>query len=207
MPGTVFGPIVIPDDVTRAVEQHVRTWQRSYLDHVAVGRGFSRRLPSIRSYRTTNERPERWADDPLPTLVIVTEDPEGYARDGDGSAEILFPVGLAVVVTAAGQRAASKLAQCYAGALALLLNEKPDLGIGEVVDWIPYSFGDLEPENDSLLSACSQGVIVQVPDALSMAGGGPRTPTPDDDDPTDENYFTAATVEIDLTEHDPKEEL
>lgn len=205
---TVFGDATTPDDVIGGLEQHIRLWGRAYWDWAAQGRGFSRRLPSIVTYRRTNELPERWTGDGLPTLVLVAEDPLDPSLSEEGVMVGRFPAGIAIVVASSSQENANRLASTYGVGLAALLNQKTNLGPvglddGEIVDWLPFDSGDLQSEmvgtNKRMLAAVSQGCVVQVP--MFSVRGGPTVPTPDTDPPApDQDFSTADTVVINLDE-------
>lgn len=195
---TEFGTIVTPHDVGAGLEQHIRTWQRTALDRVAVGRGFSRRLESFRSYRHTAERPEKWDNDAVPCCVIVV----GPAEPSEGSDRfsLVFTVAVAAVLGPRDQETGAKLASAHGGAVALLLNQRPGFPVGpdgavaEVAGWGGFDTGQI----DSTIAMAVSGYTISVSDAL-MLGEWPATPLPDPDPDTPPDYPdtpTAETVQI-----------
>lgn len=195
---TDFGTIVTPYDVSHALEQHIRTWQRTALDIIATGRGFSRRLESIRSYRHTAERPEKWDEDAVPCCVIVVG-PSEPERDTDGFS-LTFTAAVATVVGPRDQQTGEKLASAYGGALALLLNQRAGFTVGpqqldaEIAGWGGFDTGRL----DATFAMAVSGYSIFISDAL-MLGEWPAVPTPDPAPGTPPTYPdtpTAETVEI-----------
>lgn len=195
---TEFGTIVTPHDVSHALEQHIKTWQRTALDLVAQGRGFSRRLESIRSYRHTAERPEKWDEDAVPCCVIVVG-PSDTERDTDGFS-LVFTAAVATVVGPRDQQTGEKLASAYGGALALLLNQRPGFTVGpqqaeaEIAGWGGFDTGQL----DATIAMAVCGYSIFISDALTL-GEWPAVPTPDPAPGTPPTYPdtpTAETVEF-----------
>lgn len=169
---TDFGTIVTPYDVSQAVEQTIRTWQRTALDAIATDRGFSRRLESIRSYRHTADRPEKWDEDAVPCCVIVTRAGEAGFRGDEYS--LFYTTAVAVVVGGTDQDNSHAKASAYGGALALLLTHERDLGFGEIGEWGGFDVGQL----DRNLAMAVSGYTIHVPQGLTV-GEWPAVPVPD----------------------------
>jgi hypothetical protein len=206
---SVFGTLVTPYEVGKAVEQHIRTWSRAYLDFVAQdaaakGQPFPRRLPSIASYRHTGDRPEKWPEDAIPCCVIVNSpgEPNGQGQ----TVSMDFPVAVGVVAGADDVESTERLAKTYAAALALLFVQKPGLAVGEVVQWGGF---DDTPVDRSLERSLNMGVfalIVHVPDAMT-AYGGPRVPVPDPVPGVPPDYGDTPTADtVNVTTHHLDEE-
>jgi hypothetical protein len=177
---SVFGSLVTPDQVGAAVEDHVRTWQRAYFDHVATGRGFSRRLDPLRSYRHTNDRPEKWPEDSLPCVVIYVADAPVADRTPE-SITLSFTTVIAVIDGADDQDTTNKLVQARSFALALLFLEKPGIDIGHVEDLGDFQFGEMDrDEGGRSMATAAFAFNVIVEDAFVL-GPGPTVPTPDED--------------------------
>jgi hypothetical protein len=178
---SIFGNLVTPSDVARAVEDHIRLWGRAYLDFVRAdatrkGDPFPRRLPPIASYRHTNDRPEKWPEDAIPCVVIFNGPGE---PNGQGETISLdFAVGIGVVVGADDVETTDRLAKTYAAALSLLFVQKPGLSVGEAVSWGGFQDVPVEREDQRNLSMGVFGLIVHVPDAMTVYGG-PEVPVPD----------------------------
>lgn len=194
-----FGTIVTPADVSLALEQHIRTWQRTALDIVATGRGFSRRLDSIRSYRHTNERPEKWDEDAVPCCVIVTGAGE-TSFEGDRF-PLDFTVAVALVVGGRNAQNARLKASTYAAAIALLLNQRPGLTVGPqdaeatVAGWGGFDVA----EQGATLAIGVCGYTIVVSDGLVLTGEWPEEPIPDpapDEPPTYPDTPTAEEINV-----------
>lgn len=192
----VFGSVITPDQVGDAVEQHIRTWQRAYFDHIVQGRGFDRRLDSIASYRRTSDRPEKWPEDSLPCVVIYVANALVTDRSFE-SITLSFTTVIAVIDGADEQDTTNTLVQARQFALALLLLEKPGLTVGHVEDLGDFVLGEMDREDHGRsMAAATFAFNVVVEDAFVL-GPGPTVPTPDDDDPAPgEEIPEADTVNV-----------
>lgn len=191
---TEFGTVVTQDDVGRGLEQHIRTWQRTALDRIAVGRGFSRRLESFRDYRHTADRPEKWDDDKVPCCVIVVG--SGESSEGTDRISLVFTVAVATVTGPRDQQTGRKLASAYSGALALLLTHRagfpvgPDGARAEIAGWGGFDTGQI----DSTIAMGVCGYTIVVSDALTL-GEWPAVPTPDPQPGVPPDYPDTPTAE------------
>lgn len=176
---TIFGPILTGDDVEKAVVAHLKTWSTTYL--AEMERQTERAvesLPAVRSFTTTPREPEKWPEDQLPAILVVSPGlaavPEVH---GDGTMRATWQVGIAAIVEARSEAATRTAAHLYfAHAMAIMLQKA---GIGGIADdtllATPWQYDTLPVESRRTLGAVYAVFEVAV-DKILNTRAGPEVP-------------------------------
>src|SRR5688500_3190491 len=106
MSAPIFGSFVASWQVEQAAIAHLREWMPDYLPHVyreahaIVGRSLPA-FPQPRSYEVVPREPDRWKEDQLPAILIVSPGLVAKpANDGNGTYRAVFDLGIAAICSA-----------------------------------------------------------------------------------------------------------
>lgn len=195
---SIFGDILTGDDVEKAVVAHLKNWSRTYL--AELERQTDRTadsLPQVRSFTTTPREPEKWPEDQLPAILVVSPGLADVPNlQGDGQMRATWSVGIAAIVEARSEAATRTGAHLYfAHAMAIMLQKA---GIGGIADdtmlATPWQYDVLPVESRRTLGAVYAVFEVSVDEVLNTRGG-PEEPLAEPyEDPGD--WPTAETVEV-----------
>lgn len=205
---SIFGAFVAGWQVEQAMIAHLREWMPDYLPHYyrAAQTVLDRSLPPFplpRSYTTVPREPDRWKEDQLPAILIVSPGlAERPRQDGQGNYRGTYEVSVGAICST-GDEATSKLfADLYLTAAAMICLDKPSLG-GVVEDTTIETIENdwYTGERNRTLAATAASFNVTVPNLLTVTGGPPAHLSDPDTDPGD--FEVAETTELDLQKTDP----
>lgn len=200
MTDPIFGPMLGPIDVRRAVKATLIEWMETYL--AAVERHYelpAKRLevPDPRNYVTKdngqlNKKPEEH----LPCVVILCPGTAGDpGREGDGMYNAPYLVNVAVIASAKDEESSSDLAMYYALAVRSLLVQQGSLGgFARGTRWKGDRNDDLAARSRRTIAAGTNVFHVSVPN-VAQKGAGLREPPAD---PYDPELPIAKEVGVDL---------
>lgn len=200
----IFGDFLTDWQVEQAVISHLREWMPDYLPHTrrvgeAIREDEFSDFPLPRSYSTTPREPERWKEEQLPAILLVSTGMiDTPRRDGDGLYRGKFSVGLGAICSAGEEEISKLLAGLYFAAAALILLDKPSLGgFAEGTTFHEPPQNDwLEAGRDRTLAARYAVFAVEVKGILEVTGGPAEHLEDPDVDPGDRP--TPLTHEIEL---------
>lgn len=187
----VFGDFVADWQLEQWVVNHLRAWMPDYLPNAqrhaetVLGVELSEDLELPKSYPVTPREPDKWPEDQLPAIMVVstglTDTPR---RNGDGVFRGSFSVGIASICSAGDEEMSKLFAGLYFAAAAQILLDKPSLGgfaQGVTFDG-PPQFDWLSGERNRTLASRYCVFAVDVDRIFEVTGG------PDDhlEDPTED---------------------
>jgi hypothetical protein len=108
----LFGPVFTGEELETAIVEFLGLWSPTYLALIERRFGLApHKLPKVKSWVTTPQDPEKWAEDQLPSILIVSA---GLAKapttDGAGNLRATWNVGLASVCSANTEENTRRLA-------------------------------------------------------------------------------------------------
>lgn len=175
----VFGTFLTDWQVKQKVVEHLREWMPDYLPNARrngealYGESFSD-FPLPRSYTIVPREPDRWVEDQLPAILVVSTGPtEAPRRDGDGVYRGVFGIGVASICSAGSEELTGLFADLYFMAAAGILLDKPSLGgfaQGTVMSGAPDN-AFLTGERDRTLASRFCDFNVRVDRILEVTGG------------------------------------
>jgi hypothetical protein len=124
---SVFGPVVTPADVEKAVLKGLQTWSPTYLRFIE--RHTARKpndLPEIASWRAADTMEERFPEQAIPACQIMVATEIGLRTQGDSMMGI-FTGDIDILVSSAEPERARELALLYAFGHGLALLQHPQL--------------------------------------------------------------------------------
>jgi hypothetical protein len=196
----LFGPVFMGDELETAVVEHLRLWSPTYLALVERRAGLDpHALPDVRSWVTTPQDPEKWAEDQLPSILVVST---GLAKaptvDGSGSLRATWNVGLASVVSANTEANTRHLAHLYFHhALAAMLQHEGIGGVAEdTILATEWQYDTLPVETRRTLGSVYAVLEVTVPDVLTTSGGLSEPPDDPYGDPGNWPLTTAVEIAV-----------
>lgn len=183
----IFGPIVLTDEVSNAVRKVLGRWLTTYLAWQERRKGLDRRsIPTIRSYKDTGDRIEKFPEDQLPALIaITTGTDQPPSRSGDGVYRGPWQLAVAVVVSAPDPEAVRLITSVYGAAIrACLLQHRTLEGAIEGLDYVSETYDD-ETIAGAATASRTLGVVRLVfrPDIDGLAQVGMGPPGEPKDDP------------------------
>lgn len=200
---SVFGKIIGKEQVEQAVEATLKKWMTTYLAEIERQRGIPpRSLPEIRNYTNVNEF-EKWPEDQLPLVVIISPGLGGEKprMEGDGTYTAKFLIGLATVVSADTQENTSKIAGMYGAAVRACLAQQQDLGgISTGIEWQDERFDDIPNEERRSLASVQEVFLVEVPGIVNERDG--LMAVPDDPYAPIGDWPEAETVHVTINKED-----
>lgn len=179
-----FGPIVDAVSVEESVKDHLKNWMPTYLAELErrldIDPGT---LPQVRSWTTTPRAPEKWTDDGLPAVLVVSP---GEARDprvqGDGRVSTFPNIGIAVIVSARTPEETDAFAKRYFAELRRIMYQHSSIGgIAEGVAGGAADYDQIPNESRRTLASGYGVFVVEIPEALNARMGLSEPP----DDPYD----------------------
>jgi hypothetical protein len=196
---SVFGEIILGDDVEAGVVAHLKAWMPTYLGELERQREIrAGKLPEVRSYTVTPQEPEKWAEDQLPAILVVStglaDTPE---QRGDGSLDAVWNVGISSICSAKDEPNTRRVAHIYFhAALAAMLQHRGLSGLAtETMLASDWRYDVLPTDRRRTLGAVYALFHVTV-DGVLQAFGGTEDPLPD---PTSEpdDWPVVETITID----------
>lgn len=135
----IFGEFITDWQLEQAVISHLRAWMPDYIPEAqrkanaalaAFDRGpLSENLPQPRSYSVTPREPDRWKEEQLPAILIVSSGLKDPPRqDGGDVYRGTFLLGIASICSAGTEEMSKLFAGLYFAAAAQILLDKPSLG-------------------------------------------------------------------------------
>jgi hypothetical protein len=175
--GGVFGTIIDGSEVENIVQTFLRRWLPTYLAEVAQDRGLPRN--ALQAPRTWTNSTEFQLDETtqLPAILIISSGlAEAPSRQGDGSFNAKWVVGVAVVVSAGGeqpQEATSRLAKQYGAAIRWLITQHPAMENPKVagVTWDDENYDDVPSEQARSLASVRLVFTVEISDVMNALDG------------------------------------
>jgi hypothetical protein len=127
---SAFGQIVTSRDVEQAVLSTLRGWLPVYLRWFEQQTGRSAgALPNPRSYRVVADPDERFPEEQLPAILVVSPGlAEPPSREGDGSWQATWTVGIGVIVSTATADTTREVAAVYTAAVRAAIVQRGALG-------------------------------------------------------------------------------
>lgn len=204
----IFGSIFLSPEFDDAIEAFIRKWIDTYLSEIEFRSGIPRRtMTRPRSYLVTNE-PEKFPDDSLPLIMIVSSGMSDPPVMNDTMAWDGWWDWVVVIITAQrDEKSTRKMSQRYGAAIRAMVMQRPDLeGAVDDTEFLGESYGYLPQEDRNRSRAVAglefrsyiQGIVEQV---------GPPEPDPaePENDPDDEprpDYPTIEQVSLEIV-NDP----
>lgn len=128
-PFEIFGPVVAPPKVERAIESVAREWLPTYVSVVRQSEGLDLAEPFKlpQSYQNSFDF-KNYLEWPLPAFIVVCSGtPKGYERGEGGEIGAAFAFEAAVLLEDTKEESARKSAGMYATAIALMLEQRGSL--------------------------------------------------------------------------------
>lgn len=176
----IFGTVITGDDVMTSVETTIRKWITTYLAEIerATGRP-SQSLQPFRSYVGSVDT-DRDVEDQLPTCVIAVPSVfEIPRRNGDGTYDAEWNVGVAAVVSAMDRDSTMALSKAYIAAIRMLLiQQRPP--IVESVMWMDERYLDMADLGFQDARTIISGVVQFVMSVRGVVGSGGPNEVPAD---------------------------
>src|ERR1039458_1989965 len=122
----VFGKIVTPTMVERAVEATLKKWMDTYLRQAERVEGIQNRLPSVRSWRAADTMEERFPEQQIPAVQIMLT-AENKIVTGGPDAHAVFGGTVDVLCESSEPEDARRLASIYAWFIGMLLQQNSGL--------------------------------------------------------------------------------
>lgn len=174
---SAFGPIVAASDVELALLAHTQLWLADYLAELDrrydddVGT-----LPYPRSWIVSADV-EKMPEDQTPTIIVRSPgivDPP--LASGDGMYAARWPIDVAVVLSARGNRLALRLARRYAAALRTLLVQQQQIDdelelVVRRIDWLGERYDVLDSIDDRTICAATVELAVEVANVVQRNAG------------------------------------
>lgn len=189
----VFGHFLTDWEVKVRLRDHLQEWMPDYLPNARRhgeaewGAEFSD-FPLPASYTIVPRDPDRWAEDQLPAILVVSSGPtETMRRDGSGVYRGKFSIGVAAICSAGSEELTGLFADLYYKACEAILIDKPSLG-GFAEGTIPGGPSDnafLETSRDRTLASRFCDFQVTVDRILEVTGGPADHLVDPDTDPGD----------------------
>lgn len=193
----VFGPIITGSDVLDAVQDTIATWQTTYLAEIERRTDrTAQALPLIRNYTRTPDF-AGWPEDQLPSCLLVCPGLENApVQHADGTMDMTWSVGVAIVVSASTLAATNDLAKVYAAAIRTLLLQQPSLGgFAQGLSLTDESYDDMASDDGRSLAA---GQVVFNVDVRSIGNAHMGLPAPPEDPYTDPQLPEVSTTTVDV---------
>lgn len=194
MTDEVFGPITTSWEIEEVVVAHLKSWSPTYL--AFMGRRAGKTLPPVRSFVTTPRDPEKWAEDQLPAILVVSP---GLAAtptiDGAGVLRAIWEVGLASITSAAEEADTRKMAHYYFMHALVAILQNPSMGID--ADTLLSQGWDhtTVPGQQRRTLASTYAVLHVGVDGVLDSRAGPLRPLVDPDTPP-ADFPDVASVEV-----------
>jgi hypothetical protein len=197
---SLFGPLLPGSLIENAAIDTLKAWMPAYIAELErqAGRD-ARSLPMIKSWVLRPEF-EVWPED-LKTPAIVAVSPglaEPPTKNGDGSYDAVWSLGVGVVTETATEASTRELARVYAAAIRGCILQRRSLGAGRIADWVDESYDEDIPAEKARTLACAMNVFTVQMDNVVLVGEGPRGDPPEDPyaDPGDWPEVQTTHVEI-----------
>lgn len=201
---SIFGDFITDWQVKRQVVNHLREWMPDYLPHArrqgeeVWGEAFSD-FPLPRDYTIVPREPDRWVEDQLPAILVVSTGPtDKPAKNGDGTYRGTFGIGIAAICSAGSEELVGLFADLYFSAAASILLDKPSLGgfaQSTVIAGAPDNVF-LAVERNRTLASRFCDFEIQVDRILEITGGPLEHLIDPDTDPGDWETVETHDVEV-----------
>lgn len=199
----ILGTFLTSWEVEQAVIAHLAEWMPDYLPHRKrrAATLLDEAIPDFplpRSYEVTPREPDRWKEDDLPAILVVSPGlTDAPKHDGGGTYRGTFDVGIAAICSAGDESTSKLFASLYFDACRAILLDKPSLGgVAENVTSRSAENDWLSGERNRSLAATFGNFDVSVPD-LTVVTGGPADHLEDPSvDPGE--FDTPETIETEL---------
>lgn len=197
---SIYRPIITGADVQAAAMDTLQLWMPAYVAELERQTGREpRSVPLPKTWKHTTEKLQRWPEDQVPAVIVVSPGTEGDPLvNGDGTYDVAFVLGVGVIVAARDQPSANDLVKLYAAAIRTLLVQHASLGgFASGLVWSDEKYDGLPADYLSVGAGAELTFFVAVSGVMSE-DGGPGDP-PDDpyDDPGE--WPTVETTELILT--------
>lgn len=185
----VYGKIIDGSQVEDIIESFLQRWLPMYLAEVAADRGEA---------RDAFQAPKSWArstdfnldeSTQLPAILIIsTGMSEAPMRQGDGSFNAKWIIGIGVIVSAGGDNpaeATAKLAKRYGAAIRWLIMQQQGMESNIVagVTWDDENYDDVPSDQRRSLASARLVFTVEIMDVMNVHDG-PVLPNDPPLDPT-----------------------
>lgn len=180
----LFGPYVTAIDVFRAIEDHVRVWEQTYIQEVAAHHGIARgHMPPFASFVPSFDL-DNFEEDMVPVcLIVVTGVPDGdFYKRGDGKLVGRWPIQVGAVVSGQDREDTFQIMATYGAAIRMMFLQHPTLeGFATGCEFVSERYDDSllsHSESTRTLGAVGVGFTLEITDMVSSYDG-PREPLAD----------------------------
>lgn len=206
---TVFGPMFDGGQVEVAVQRFLSRWLPTYLEEVARQADPPIEPGTISKPRSWTTSPEFEIDEAtqLPAMLIINAGiaEDSIYRQGDGSYNVSWVIGIASIVSAKDQESTDRLAKRYGAAIRSLMLQHPAMETDNmrVVSWDDEKYDDVPPSGLRTLAGVRMVFTIEAENLTNSHDGPMLTPEPPAD-PTApwqdwETLQDAQHVHIDVT--------
>lgn len=209
MGASQFGPIITRLDVEAAVVAHLQAWSLTYIAEVERQQELdAESLPPIRNYTTVGSGIEKWPEDQLPMLLIMSTGlAEPPKREGRGLYRASWNCGIAAITAGGGADpadSAKRTAGYYQGAVRAAMLQHPSLGgFAAGVTWVDERYDELPVEQSRSMAAASGFFRIEVEGVADSTGGVATVPDNPYDSPPDLPTADELELEVNPTDDTP----
>lgn len=200
---SLFDPIFVAATLEQAVIDTLVKWFPLYIREIERQEELPMgKVPIPRSY-TTRRTFEKFAEDQLPTVIIVSPGLDGDPmQEGDGRYRAIWRMHVGVVVSTSSQVQTGYIAKLMGAAVrAIVLQQSRLGGIASGMEWYDESYDDLPDDDVSRsLGAATLSFRIEVDDVINRRSGPDTTYIPDpvpDTQPGD-TWPQAETVTVEV---------
>jgi hypothetical protein len=181
-----FGPFFDGKIIEEAIKDTLRKWLPTYVARLEFETG--REARSVKLPRTYRSTPTfgKYKDDQLPLVMVVCPGlSETPRRNGDGTYDARWHVGVAIVLGAKDDEATESLAKQYGATIRdLLLQHKTLGGVVNRLGWEHEQYDDIPRERLKTLGSAQMIFWVEKENIVNDKGGpGQPEPLPDPYEP------------------------
>lgn len=178
---SIFGDIKDAGQLEDAVISTLRLYFPVYLAEIDSQRGEDIDLPAPRAYKTVNEF-TTFPEDQLPCAIVVSPGTQGAPRaKGDGTVDVSWTVGVAIVNSAADATSTNRNSKRYGAAVRAIILQHGSLGgFASAVALVSEVYEEGPVEQSRTLAVATVEFLVDVA-AIVNRGAGPIDAPPDPD--------------------------
>lgn len=165
-----FGKVVTGKDLRLAVVATLKKWMPTYLALISQHDGRATALPGFRSYVASLDT-DKFVEDQLPSCVVVAPGTfDEPVRRGDNSYDIVWSLGVGVIVSGQDADNTFELCELYAAAVRLCLLQQSSLGgVASGADWLNERYDELDVDDIRTIAAGIVQFAVAVETAFRQA--------------------------------------
>ncbi len=172
-PSPIYGPSIDAEDVHQAVTDFVTRWFPSYIAEIGARKGFARTKLETFASMTNVDALDKWPEHKLPALITFipgTDRPP--TRNGDGSYDATWPLGLGVVVKGKDRDSTYRLLMAYMSALRMLFLQHGSIdGFAESTTWEGDDYDQMPFDAGRTIRAGIVSFVITVSDVVSTRHG------------------------------------